>query len=264
MTGRPGDKYHRDPTSQFVFLTLIAGCHAPAPTPPVNTNRHADLNGTVNAHRLDGIPLFILMATQPAKRIIMGVSGASGAIYGRMLLDELEKLGTEIHLIVSPTSHIVMREELGITFPADRFDPSKFLGRKVKPGQIVLHNDADLAAGPASGSFRSAGMVVCPCSMKTLGSLASGTGSSLVTRAADACLKERRRLVLVPRETPLNLIHLRNMTTLTEAGAVILPAMPGFYHRPTTIEELARHLVLKILDSLGVEHHIGYRWKDEG
>jgi 4-hydroxy-3-polyprenylbenzoate decarboxylase len=195
-------------------------------------------------------------------RVLMGITGASGAIYGRALLDELTRLDLEVHLIVSPTSHIVMREELDITFPAGRFDPEIFLGRAVEAGRVVLHSDGDLAAPPASGTFRCAGMVICPCSMKTMGTLAAGTGSNLVTRAAEACLKERRRLVLVPRETPLSLIHLRNMVTLTEAGAVVLPAMPGFYHRPRTIDELVRHLVLKILDSLGVRHTLTYRWKD--
>lgn len=195
-------------------------------------------------------------------RVLLGITGASGAIYGRALLDELTRLDVEVHLIVSPTSHIVMREELDVTFPGGRFDPEVYLGRAVEPGRIVMHADADLAAPPASGTFRCAGMVICPCSMKTMGTLAAGMGSNLVTRAAEACLKERRRLVLVPRETPLSLIHLRNMVTLTEAGAVVLPAMPGFYHRPQTIDELVRHIILKILDSLGVRHSIPHRWKD--
>jgi 4-hydroxy-3-polyprenylbenzoate decarboxylase len=169
----------------------------------------------------------------------------------------------EVHLVVSATAHIVMREEAGIEFTRGRFDLAEFLGREVEPGRVVMHNDGDLAAPPASGTFRTQGMVICPCSMKTLGAIASGTGSNLIARAADTCLKERRRLVLVPRETPLNLIHLRNMVTVTEAGGVILPAMPGFYHRPATIDELVRHVVLKILDVLGVEHRIAMRWKDD-
>jgi 4-hydroxy-3-polyprenylbenzoate decarboxylase len=196
-------------------------------------------------------------------RLVMGITGASGAPYSRMLLDELTRIeGLELHLIVSASALIVMKEELGITFPGGRFDLEHYLGRPVEDGRVVQHSDTDLAAAPASGSFRHRGMVICPCSMKTLGTLAHGVGSNLVARAADACLKERRRLVVVPRETPLNLIHLRNMTALTEAGAVILPAMPGFYHKPQSIDDLIRHLVLKILDSLGVEHSIGMRWKD--
>jgi 4-hydroxy-3-polyprenylbenzoate decarboxylase len=203
-----------------------------------------------------------MSSTARKPRIIVGITGASGSVYARSLLDELTRLDVETHLIVSPTSLIVMREEMGITFPRDRFDLAEFLGRDVPQGRVITHSDADLAAPPASGTFRARGMVVCPCSMKTLGALASGTGASLIARAADACLKERRRLVLVPRETPLNLIHLRNMVTLTEAGAVILPAMPGFYHRPATIDGLLRHLVLKMLDALGVDHDIQMRWKD--
>ncbi len=198
-----------------------------------------------------------------SNRLIVAITGASGSPYARALLQELtshEHL--ELHLIVSPSALIVMKEELGITFPGGRFDPEVYLGRPVEPARLILHNDADVAAAPASGSFRHRGMVVCPCSMKTLGTIAAGTGSNLVARAADACLKERRRLVLVPRETPLNLIHLRNMTSVAEAGAMVLPAMPGFYHRPKTIDDLLRHLVLKICDALDVETQTGFRWKD--
>lgn len=196
-------------------------------------------------------------------RIVFGITGASGIIYGQSLLAELARLDVEIQLIVSPTSLIVMKEELGISFPDGKFDPEIFIGAKIERQRIVMHNDADLAAPPASGSFRTRGMVICPCSMKTLGLIATGTSASLIGRAADASLKERRRLVVVPRETPLNLIHLRNMTALTEAGAVVLPAMPGFYHRPATIADLTRHLSLKIFDALGIEHSITMRWKDK-
>ncbi len=196
-------------------------------------------------------------------RVLVGVTGASGIIYGKALLKELLSLDVEIHLIVSAAALIVMREELGTSFVGGKFDLETFLGSHVPPGKVVMYDDTDLAAAPASGTFRSHGMVICPCSMKTLSTLAAGTGSTLITRAADACLKERRRLVVVPRETPLNLIHLRSMVTLTEAGAVILPAMPGFYHRPQTIEDLVRHVVLKILDVMQIPHHIPYRWKDE-
>lgn len=195
-------------------------------------------------------------------RIIFGITGASGVVYARVLLEELLQLDHDIHLIVSNAAKIVMREELGLTFPQGRFDVGTFLGKAVDSSRVILHDDADLAAGPASGTFRHRGMVICPCSMKTLATLASGTGSSLITRAADACLKERRRLVLVPRETPLHLGHLRAMVAVTEAGAIVLPASPGFYHRPQTVEELVRHVALKILDCLGLEHGIPYRWKD--
>jgi 4-hydroxy-3-polyprenylbenzoate decarboxylase len=200
----------------------------------------------------------------PRPRILFGITGASGSAYARVLLQELLRLDIEIHLIVSSAAMLVMKEELGISFSSARFSPKEFLDQPIPAGRIVQYNDSDLAAPPASGSFRISGMVICPCSMKTLASIAHGTGSSLITRAADACLKERRRLVLVPRETPLSLVHLRNMVAVTEAGAVVLPAMPGFYSQPKSIADLLRHVALKILDSLGLEHGINLRWKDTG
>ncbi len=196
------------------------------------------------------------------ERVIFGITGASGVIYARTLLEELLHLDVEVHLIVSSAAKLVMREELGLTFERGRFSVEKFLGHAPQNDSIVMYDEANLAAGPASGTFRSRGMVICPCSMKTVATLATGTGSSLITRAADACLKERKRLVLVPRETPLSLVHLRAMVAVTEAGAIVLPASPGFYHRPQTIEELVRHIALKVLDALGLEHRIPYRWKD--
>jgi len=196
------------------------------------------------------------------KRLIVALSGASGSPYGRALLRELAGHDLEIHLIVSSTAVIVMHEEMGLTFSGGEFNLREYLGSEPTRATIVQHDDRDLAAAPSSGSFRTEGMVVCPCSMKTLATIAHGTGASLISRAADACLKERRRLVLVPRETPLNLIHLRNMVAVTEAGAIVLPAMPGFYKQPQTIDDLIRHLVLKIMDAMGVEHSIDLRWKD--
>lgn len=202
------------------------------------------------------------MISDPKDRIVMAITGASGAPYARVLLETLLSAGLQVHLIVSQSAVVVMREEMGITFPGDKFDPVHYLGRPVTSDEIVLYDERDLAAGPSSGSFRHRGMVICPCSMKTMACIATGTGVSLVTRAADACLKERRRLVIVPRETPLNLVHLRNMVTATEAGAVVLPAMPGFYARPESIDDLLHHLVLKITDSLGLEIDSRLRWKD--
>lgn len=203
------------------------------------------------------------MELKRRKRIVMGITGASGAPYSQELLRQLLALDIEVHLIVSASAVTVMREELGITFPNDVFDPAVYVGAETQGlNNIVLHNERDIASGPSSGSFRHDGMIICPCSMKTLGTIAHGTGANLVSRAADACLKERRRLVLVPRETPLNLIHLRNMTSVTEAGAIVLPAMPGFYKRPESVADLIKHLVLKMLDALQIEHHIDLRWKD--
>jgi len=198
------------------------------------------------------------------ERVIVGITGASGVIYAKVLIEELLKLDVAIHLIVSNAARLVMREEMGLTFPSNRFYVARLLGHDVQPQRVVLYDDADLASGPASGTFRSRGMVICPCSMKTLATLAAGTGSSLITRAADACLKERRRLVLVPRETPLSLIHLRAMVAVTEAGAIVLPASPGFYHRPASIDELVGHVAMKVLDALGLEHDLPWRWKDAG
>lgn len=196
-----------------------------------------------------------------AREIVLGVSGASGQLYARTLLREFLRLGIHVHLIISHSAELVIRDELDSN--AEQTDSSVealLAGQPLSTDQVTVHNNLDLTAGPASGTFLHHGMVVCPCSMKTVGLLASGIGDTLLTRSADACLKERRRLVLVPRETPLGLVHLRNMTTLAEAGAVILPAMPGFYHKPVSIGDLSRHLALKILDSLQVPHDVAGRW----
>ena len=196
--------------------------------------------------------------------MLVGITGASGTVIARALLRELLQLDVDLHLIVSASAHLVMREETGMEFPKGRFGLETFLGEAPPVGRsVTMHSDTDLAAAPASGTFRAHAMIICPCSMKTIGALASGTGANLIARAADACMKERRRLVVVPRETPLNLVHLRNMVTLTEAGAVVLPAMPGYYHQPRTIDDLLRHLVLKILDAANVEHNIAMRWKED-
>jgi 4-hydroxy-3-polyprenylbenzoate decarboxylase len=125
---------------------------------------------------------------------------------------------------------------------------------------VTVFSDTDRGAAPASGSARTAGMVVCPCSMGTVSAIAHGTSRSLVERAADVTLKERRRLIVVPRETPLSLIHLENLAQLTRAGAVVMPAAPGFYHRPTTIDELVDFMVARVLDHLDIDHHLGRRW----
>ncbi len=194
----------------------------------------------------------------------MGITGASGSPYARALLKALIRQSLQVHLVVSRSAITVMAEEMGLHFPDNEFDVGTYLAdTSIPTDSVVLYNEYNVAAGPSSGSFRHLGMVICPCSMKTLGSIAHGTGGNLITRAADACLKERRRLVLVPRETPLNLIQLRNMVTVTEAGATVLPAMPGFYSQPQSIEDLINHLVLKILDSLGVETDSTLRWKDQ-
>jgi 4-hydroxy-3-polyprenylbenzoate decarboxylase len=154
----------------------------------------------------------------------------------------------------------VLREELGIEVALSRFDPAVF-GVPAE-GRVHYHHHADFSAGIASGSFPTAGMVVSPCSMSTLAAIAHGLTTNLVTRAADVHLKERRKLILVPRETPLSLIHLENMTAVTRAGAVVLPAMPGWYHRPRSLDDLIRFVVGRICDQLGVSNELIPRWGD--
>lgn len=186
---------------------------------------------------------------------VFGITGASGAPYAVRLLRAFNETGTPVRLIVSPYGLRLLAEESGI----DGID-----GLRAATGdwsRVELYDALDRGATPASGSARSRGMVVCPCSMGTLASIAAGTSRNLVERAADVALKERRPLLLVPRETPLSLIHLENMTRLTRAGATILPAAPGFYGRPERIEQLVDFVVARILDHLGVAHHIGERWR---
>jgi 4-hydroxy-3-polyprenylbenzoate decarboxylase len=182
-------------------------------------------------------------------RLVIALTGASGMPYGLGLLKALSK-DHELHLIVSKAA----QEIIGLETPADSLASLQGYAARV-------YDDQDLAAGPASGSWPHAGMVVCPCSMASLAAISQGVGSNLIHRAADVCLKERRRLVLVPRETPLNAIQLKNMLDLTRAGAVILPASPGFYHRPKQIADLVEHLVGRILDQLDLAPSWAPRWK---
>lgn len=184
------------------------------------------------------------------KRIVVAGTGASGAIYLQRLLHYLaaDPAGHEVHLVLSNYAKVVVAEEL-----ADGLD---------LPKSVIQHGLKSMNAPFASGSARFDAMVVIPCSMGTMGRIAAGTSEDLLLRAADVFLKERRKLILVPRETPWSLIHLRNATTLTEAGALILPASPGFYHRPATIEELADTVVWRVLDHLGVDTPGGKRWKE--
>jgi 4-hydroxy-3-polyprenylbenzoate decarboxylase len=171
------------------------------------------------------------------------------------LLRAFCETGTPLRLIVSTYGWRLLAEESGIDgLEALRAATGDW-------GRVELYDALDRGATPASGSAPSRGMVVCPCSMGTLASIAAGTSRNLVERAADVALKERRPLVLVPRETPLSLVHLENMTRLTRAGATILPAAPGFYHRPRSVDDLVDFVVARILDHLGVEHSVGTRWK---
>jgi 4-hydroxy-3-polyprenylbenzoate decarboxylase len=188
------------------------------------------------------------------------MTGASGAPYAVRLLQVLCRSGNTVHLTISPSGAEVLRAETGIEVDQARFDPSAF--GDLGPGRVLYQQHGDFSSGIASGSFRTAGMVVAPCSMSTLASIAHGITENLATRAADVHLKERRRLVLVPRETPLSLVHLENMAAVTRAGAVVLPAMPGWYHRPERLADLVDFVVARICDQLGVAHTLGRRWGD--
>jgi flavin prenyltransferase len=191
--------------------------------------------------------------------LVLGLTGASGARYAVRLLEVLARQRVPVWLIVSEHGLRLLRDECGIK---SRDGLREATGGDW--GSITLFPDEDRGALPASGSQRTAGMVICPCSMGTVAAVAMGTSRSLVERAADVTLKERRRLVLVPRETPLSLVHLRNLVTVTEAGAVILPAAPGFYHRPTKVSELVDFVVQRILDQLEIDIAVARRWGAKG
>lgn len=191
--------------------------------------------------------------------IVVAITGASGAPYAVRLLEALVAARRAVWLIVSSHGFRLLSTESGI---ADIAALRERVGAAGWDAHVTVFDDNDRGAKPASGSSRTAGMVVCPCSMGTVAAIALGTSRSLVERAADVTLKERRPLLVVPRETPLSLIHLENMATLTRAGAVVMPAAPGFYHRPTRIEELVDFMVARMLDHLGVEHAVSRRWGD--
>ena len=190
--------------------------------------------------------------------VTLAITGASGAPYAVRLLRALNDAGVPVRLIISETGWRLLAEESGIGGEAELRDRTGDWSR------VVLYDDDDRGATPASGSAPSRGMVVCPCSMGTLASIAQGTSRSLIERAADVCLKERRPLILVPRETPYSVIHLENMLRLSRAGAVVLPASPAFYHHPLTMDDLVDFVVGRILDHVGVDAGIGPRWESGG
>lgn len=200
------------------------------------------------------------MADDASRPLVLAMTGASGAPYAVRLLQVLCRSGRTVHLTISPSGAEVLRAEAGIDVDPSRFDPAVF--GDLAPGRLHYHHHGDFSAGIASGSFETSGMVVAPCSMSTLAAIAHGITENLVTRAADVHLKERRKLVLVPRETPLSLVHLENMAAVTRAGAVVLPAMPGWYHRPEALADLVDFVVARICDQLGVAHALGRRWGD--
>jgi flavin prenyltransferase len=199
--------------------------------------------------------------------IVLGITGASGAIYAVRLLEVLRAAGHDLHLSISPSGRDVIRQELQLEIDLDHFDEAALGTSSVSKGpsrdhQGGLHyyHHQDFMAPMASGSHLTGGMVICPCSGTTLSAVATGAASNLIQRAAEVQLKERRKLILVPRETPLSLAHIDNMRRVTEAGAIVLPASPGFYHGAQTVHDLVDFVVARICDQLGVEHALTKRW----
>lgn len=205
------------------------------------------------------------MAPGSAERptaVALGITGASGAMYATRTLAALLERGVHIELIVSDYGRRLLRDELGELATIDQLLPfleGKY-GRSVHAGSINIHSNRDLGATIASGSHGCIGMAIVPCSMKTLAAVAHGLSRNLIERAADVMLKERRRLVIVPRETPMSLPQLRNMVLCAEAGAMMLPAMPAFYQQPKTLDDLADFMAGKVLSALGFEHELYPPW----
>jgi 4-hydroxy-3-polyprenylbenzoate decarboxylase len=198
-----------------------------------------------------------------ADDLVLAMTGASGAPYGLRLLEVLLRAGRTIHLTISPAGDQVLQQETDRRLHLDRFELRDLLGESAalaRPEQVRYHHYQDFGAGIASGSFPTAGMVICPCSMGTAAAIAHGLSQNLIQRAADVHLKERRPLVLVPRETPLSVVQLRNLTICAEAGAVVLPAMPAFYTRPDSIQDMIAFVVGRICDQLGVAQQLFPRW----
>jgi 4-hydroxy-3-polyprenylbenzoate decarboxylase len=189
------------------------------------------------------------MTTKAPRRLVIGISGASGTIYGIRMLDMLKKTDIETHLVMSKSAEMTLVYE------------TKYKPKDIKALASVVHPAADIGASISSGSFPTMGMVIVPCSIRTMSEIASGVTSSLVSRAADVVLKEKRRLVLAVRETPLHTGHLRTMTTLSEIGAVIAPIVPAFYNKPKTVDDVINHTVGRLLDLFGIETKLVKRWE---
>jgi 4-hydroxy-3-polyprenylbenzoate decarboxylase len=214
--------------------------------------------------------------------LVLAITGASGVVYATRLLDVLRCAGREVHLTISPSGKVVLKQELGLEASLERFqleslglkaedrprDPRLLEVRRLHEfaplGSVTYHHYADFMTPIASGSFLTSGMVICPCSGSTLAGVVHGTGENLIHRAADVHLKERRKLVLVPRETPLSVVQLENMARAAQVGAVVLPAMPGWYHGVESLQDLIDFVVARICDQIGVEHRLMQRWREEG
>jgi 4-hydroxy-3-polyprenylbenzoate decarboxylase len=191
---------------------------------------------------------------------VVGVTGGSGVRYALRLLQVLPQLVDEVHVVFSEAAIRVLNDEEEIAASASSLTLEKLCG--VSAQNVTFYNCRDIGARIASGSMRTSGMVVIPCSMATLGALAHGIPSHLVHRAADVTMKEGRPLIIVPRETPLSSIHLENMLKLARCGVRVVPAMPAFYNRPTSVEQMVDQFVMKVLDSMGIDHSLGQRWKE--
>jgi flavin prenyltransferase len=198
------------------------------------------------------------------RTVTLALTGASGMPYGVRLLESLLNAGIKVYLIYSQAAQIVARQEMSLTLPARAKDAQSFFAERFasEPEQLRVFGREEWFAPVASGSNPADAMVICPCTMGTLAAVANGLSDNLIERAADVMLKERRTLVLVPRETPLSSIHLRNMLRLSDAGAIILPANPGFYHHPDSMEALVDFVVARILDQLRIAHTLMSRWGD--
>jgi 4-hydroxy-3-polyprenylbenzoate decarboxylase len=192
--------------------------------------------------------------------VAIAITGASGAVYAVRLLEMLVQHGRRVHLTISPSGRDVLKQELRVDVDLARFNLAALVDLQDRSAQVAYHHYQDFNAPIASGSYLTGGMVVCPCSGGTLGAVASGTATNLIHRAAEVHLKERRKLVVVPRETPLSIIHIESMKRLAEAGAVVLPAAPGWYHGVNSVSDLVDFVVARILDQLGVEHDLMRRW----
>ncbi|MFQ5580140.1 MAG: UbiX family flavin prenyltransferase [Nitrospiria bacterium] len=194
------------------------------------------------------------------KSYVIAISGASGAVYGVTLLDFLLRAGYKVYLTLTHEARLIIKGEMGLDWGGNFQESAKILGEKYGDYDLVCCNEGDMASPIASGSVPTEGMVVAPCSMKALAAIAHGISSTLVERAADVTLKEKRPLILIPRETPLSRIHLGNMLLLADMGATLMPAMPAFYHRPKSIDDMVQFVVGRALDALKIKNELITRW----
>ncbi|MFD2115962.1 UbiX family flavin prenyltransferase [Paenibacillus yanchengensis] len=204
-----------------------------------------------------------MVIDKKVNRWIVGITGASGAIYGVRLIEHLLQMQYQVHLVVTDAGWRVIKEELGIDALRRAVTLTELFGSALEDGQLIYYPNGDIGAAIASGSFQNAGMIIMPCSMGTLASIAHGISNNLMARAADVALKEKRSLIIVPRETPIHAIHLDNMANLARLGVHIVPAMPAFYFGPQSMDDMISFMVGKVLDAAGIEHTLYRRWKEE-